>query len=113
MIGISPADFPVFPEMKKASFFSLSARDLASAIDQTLYCVSTDETRYHLNGVFCEKKGKSLRFVATDGHRLSYSEISGAENIELSEGIIIPRKGLYEIQRLISTEEEEEYFYSY
>ena len=106
MVGISPSDFPVFPEMKKPSFFSLDSSDLASAIDQTLYCVSTDETRYHLNGVFCEKKGKHLRFVATDGHRLSYSEIGGAEDLGLSEGIIIPRKGLHEIQRLISTEEE-------
>ncbi len=107
MVGISPSDFPVFPEMKKPSFFSLKTTELSSAIDQTLYCVSTDETRYHLNGVFCEKRGKNLRFVATDGHRLSYAEIGGAEGLDFSEGIIIPRKGLYEIQRLISTEEEE------
>jgi len=106
MVGVPPSDFPVFPEMKNPSFFSLDSSDLASTIDQTLYCVSTDETRYHLTGVFCEKKGKSLRFVATDGHRLSYSEIGGVEKIALSEGVIIPRKGLYEIQRLVSTEEE-------
>ncbi|MDE0151466.1 MAG: DNA polymerase III subunit beta [Bdellovibrionales bacterium] len=106
MVGVSPSDFPVFPEMKNPSFFSLEASSLASAIDQTLYCVSTDETRYHLNGVFFEKKGKYIRFVATDGHRLSYSEIDGSEKLELSEGIIVPRKGLHEIQRLISTEED-------
>ena len=108
MVGISPSDFPVFPEVKKPSFFSLNTQDLASAIDQTLYCVSSDEARYHLNGVLCEKKGKHLRFVATDGHRLSYFEIGGADadEVDLSEGIIIPRKGLYEIQRLISAEEE-------
>lgn len=106
MVGLPPSDFPVFPEMKNPSFFSLDSSDLAGAIDRTLYCVSTDETRYHLNGVFCEKKGKHLRFVATDGHRLSYSEIDGAEGFGISEGIIIPRKGLNEIQRLVSTEEQ-------
>ena len=106
MVGISPSDFPVFPEMKNPSFFSLKTNELSSVIDQTLYCVSNDETRYHLNGVFCEKKGKNLRFVATDGHRLSYAEIGGADALDFSDGIIIPKKGLSEIQRLISTEEE-------
>lgn len=106
ILGISPADFPVFPEIKKPDFLSLNSSDLALAIDQTLYCVSVDETRYHLNGVFCEKKGKHLRFVSTDGHRLSYFEIGGGEGFELPDGIIIPRKGLHEIQRLLSTEEE-------
>ena len=107
ILGISPSDFPVFPEIKEPSFLSLKSSALALAIDQTLYCVSTDEARYHLNGVFCEKKGKNLRFVSTDGHRLSYLEIEGGSDFELSEGIIIPRKGLYEIQRLISIEEKE------
>lgn len=105
ILGISPADFPVFPEIKKTSFLSLDPSDLALAVDQTLYCVSTDETRYHLNGVFCEKKEKHLRFVSTDGHRLSYLEIEGGGDFKLPEGIIIPRKGLYEIQRLIAVEE--------
>ena len=107
ILGISPTDFPVFPEIKEPSFLSLNSSELALAIDQTLYCVSIDETRYHLNGVFCEKKGKHLRFVSTDGHRLSYIEIEGGGDLKLPEGIIIPRKGLYEIQRLIATEEEE------
>ena len=107
MVGVSPEDFPVFPEVKKASFFELKAEDVFSAIDQTLYCVSMDETRYHLNGVFLEKKEKALRFVSTDGHRLSFTEIDNKKSFDFSEGIIIPRKGLNEIQKLISTEERE------
>ncbi len=106
MVGVSPSDFPIFPEMKNPSFFSLKSKEFSFVIDKTLYCVSNDETRYHLNGVFCEKKGKNLRFVATDGHRLSYAEIGDADALELPDGFIIPRKGLAEIQRLISTEEE-------
>lgn len=108
MVGISPSDFPVFPEIKKPSFFSFKTKDISTAIDKTLYCVSTDETRYHLNGVFCEKRDSYVRFVSTDGHRLSYVEIGGMEEFDLPEGIIIPRKGLSEIQRLISTEDEDE-----
>jgi len=107
MVGLPPSDFPVFPELKDPSFFSLDSSDMAVAIDRTLYCVSTtDDTRHHLNGVFCEKRGKHLRFVATDRHRLSYFEIEGAVDFGVSEGIIIPRKGLHEIQRLISTGEQ-------
>ena len=107
IVGVSPDDFPVFPEIKKPNFFDLDPTLFSSIIEQTLYCVSLDETRYHLSGVFCEKKEEKLFFVATDGHRLSLSELSGAKNIDLpKDGIIIPKKGLSEIQKLISSGEE-------
>ena len=107
IIGVSPDSFPLFPEPKDLKFFNFDSKTLSSIIDQTLYCVSTDETRYHLTGVFCEKKENSLRFVATDGYRLSFSELSNMEGFPLFEGgVIIPRKGLGEIQKLISGGEE-------
>ncbi len=107
IVGVSPEDFPVFPEMKNPKFFDFDSSALSSIIEQTLYCVSMDETRYHLTGVFCEKKSDSLHFVATDGYRLSFSELSNMKHFSLpEEGVIIPKKGLSEIQKLISGEEE-------
>ena len=103
MVGVNPADFPVFPNLEKPSFFSLKSENLASLIYQTSYCISTDETRYHLNGILCEKKSNALSFVATDGHRLSYAKQKLETPFSIPKGTIIPRKGLIEIQRLLST----------
>ena len=107
IVGVSSEDFPVFPEVKAPNFFDFNSESLSSTIEETLYCVSMDETRYHLMGVFCEKKGDTLHFVATDGYRLSFSELPKMKNFSLPEGgVIIPKKGLSEIQRLISGGEE-------
>ena len=108
LAGVSAQDFPVFPQMEKPQFFSLKTSKLAELIEQTSYCVSMDETRYHLNGVFCEKKNSHLRFVATDGHRLSYADLNQAGSFEIPEGVIIPRKGLQEILKILSLGESEE-----
>ena len=103
MVGVNPVDFPVFPNLEKPSFFSLKSEKLASLIHQTSYCISTDETRYHLNGVLCEKKSNNISFVATDGHRLSYAKQKAESSFSVPQGTIIPRKGLMEIHRLLST----------
>ena len=105
MVGVNPEDYPVFPAVKNPKFVSIPSSDLFSLINQTIYCTSNDETRYHLNGVFFEKRKDMLRFVSTDGHRLSYAEKQTKEDIHLSKGIIIPKRGLNEISRLISLEE--------
>lgn len=105
--GVKAEDFPVFPTLENPHFYSIQKDQLCKLIEQTSYCVSTDETRYHLNGVFCEKEQNSLRFVATDGHRLSYADQDGFSKFKLSEGIIIPRKGLYEIHKLLQSDTNE------
>ena len=110
LAGVSPEDFPVFPQMENPQFFSLKTSTLADLIEQTSYCVSMDETRYHLNGVYCEKKNSQLRFVATDGHRLSYADLNQAGEFSVPEGTIIPRKGLQEILKILSLGESEEVF---
>lgn len=106
MVGVKESDFPVFPTLKSPEFFKIKKHVITRLIEQTSYCVSTDETRYHLNGVFLEQNDQKLRMVATDGHRLSYSE-EQVEGLNLKEGIIIPKKGLYEIQRLLTVEDDE------
>lgn len=105
--GLNPDNFPVFPSLKREKRQSLFVEDVLDVIDKTLYCVSLDESRYHLTGVFLEPISSSLyRFVATDGHRMGFVEIPGKKDEELKEGIIIPRKGLQEVRKMLTQAEE-------
>ena len=107
IVGISPDEYPVFPTFTTQEFVKLDARTLSEMIEKTIYAVSTDETRYHLNGVFLEVRteaeGTTYRMVATDGHRLSMIDrkISEAPSRAGNQGVIIPRKGLHEIRKLL------------
>lgn len=112
IVGISPEEYPVFPTFTTQEFVKIDAGVLAEMIEKTIYSVSTDETRYHLNGVFLEvrneNEGATYRMVATDGHRLSLIDrkVSGAPARAGNQGVIIPRKGLHEIRKLLDTVEE-------
>lgn len=112
IVGISPDEYPVFPTYSTKEFTSFDAKALTEMIEKTIYSVSNDETRYHLNGVFFEKlksgSNFSHRMVATDGHRLSLIDIpANGENSGNSGGVIIPRKGLAEIRKLLDSVEGE------
>jgi DNA polymerase-3 subunit beta len=107
IVGISAEEYPVFPTYSTQDFLKIDAGVLSDMIEKTIYSVSHDETRYHINGVFFEKQagaGKSVyRMVATDGHRLSLVdrtlEVKGAGLP--AQGVIIPRKGLFEIKKIL------------
>jgi DNA polymerase III subunit beta len=106
IVGISPEEYPVFPTHAKQEFMMVDAKVLADMIGKTIYSVSSDDTRYHLNGVYFEKRlaanGSSLLMVATDGHRLSLVNREGSgTTVATPEGVIIPRKGLVEIYKLL------------
>ena len=100
--GLNPEDFPSFPVLKHKKKQTFSARDILEVIDKTLYCVSLDESRYHLTGVFLESVSSKCRFVATDGHRMSFIDIKGDKSEDLEQGIIIPRKGLQELKKMLA-----------
>ncbi|MFT4161297.1 DNA polymerase III subunit beta [Shinella sp.] len=96
-----------FPDLTAGSFshaFSLKATDLKMLIDRTQFAISTEETRYYLNGIYfhtIESDGDlKLRAVATDGHRLARAEVQAPSGSEGMPGIIIPRKTVGEIQKL-------------
>ncbi len=113
IVGIGAEEYPIFPSFKTSDFVKMDSKTLSEMIERTIYSVSNDETRYHLNGVYFEKKnagGKiSFRMVATDGHRLSLvdREIAGKfqETAIPNNGVIIPRKGLTEIKKIIDSVE--------
>lgn len=107
IVGISPEEYPVFPTFTTQEFVKISAKVLSEMIEKTIYSVSTDETRYHLNGVYLEVRsegeGTTYRMVATDGHRLSMIDrkIPEAPTRSGTQGVIVPRKGLHEIRKLL------------
>ena len=97
-----------FPELTAGSFshiFRLDSSALKGLIDKTQFAISTEETRYYLNGIYfhtIETGGKlKLRAVATDGHRLARAEIDAPAGSEGMPGVIIPRKTVNELQKLV------------
>lgn len=97
-----------FPDITAADFshtFRMPAARLKNLIDHTQFAISTEETRYYLNGIFfhtVDDDGKPvLRAVATDGHRLARAQTEAPSGAEGMPGIIIPRKAVGEIQKLI------------
>jgi DNA polymerase-3 subunit beta len=79
--------------------------DLIRLIDKTRFAISTEETRYYLNGLYVhvvsEGGEAKLRAVATDGHRLALAEMPAPEGAAGAPGVIIPRKTINEIRRLL------------
>ncbi|MCF8479456.1 MAG: DNA polymerase III subunit beta [Rhodospirillum sp.] len=97
-----------FPAMSAGAFshtFSLAAAELRGLIDRTRFAISTEETRYYLNGIFLHAADSDglpvLRAVATDGHRLARAEVPLPEGAKDMPGIIIPRKTVAELRKLI------------
>jgi DNA polymerase-3 subunit beta len=97
-----------FPELTAGSFshiFRIESSVLKHLIDKTQFAISTEETRYYLNGIYLhtiESGGTlSLRSVATDGHRLARAETEAPAGSEGMPGIIIPRKTVAELQKLV------------
>jgi DNA polymerase-3 subunit beta len=106
------ADFQTMTPDEGAVSFRLHARDLARLIDKTRFAISTEETRYYLNGVYLHAATSDvgdtvLRTVATDGHRLALAELKAPEGAEKLSGVIIPRKTVAEARRLIDGMNEE------
>lgn len=103
IVGISADEYPIFPTYNSQAFIKIDAQVLKEMIDKTIYSVSSDETRYHLNGVFFELNPQNgFKMVATDGHRMSMvSKNSSEVKVTTSQGVIIPRKGLHEIKKIL------------
>ncbi len=105
VLGMPTNEFPALPSSSDKAVVPLGGSTLLEMIDRTAYAVSTDETRYALNGVYLEpQKDRDnkvvLRMVATDGHRLSYIDREVGSSFKLEEGVIVPRKGLNLLKKL-------------
>jgi DNA polymerase III subunit beta len=101
---ISADEFPVLNAEGFVCEFEIGPKELARLIDKTRFAISTEETRYYLNGIHFHPvtEGEpALRAVATDGHRLALAENALPEGAAAMPAIIIPRKAIAELRRLI------------
>ncbi len=103
IVSLSADEYPALPEFEEKTYFDANVASLSDMIHKTSFAVSTDATRYHLNGVFFEAMENNLmRMTATDGHRLSFVDQEVFLKMpEFKRGIIIPKKGLSELKKLL------------
>ena len=106
LVALPIDDFPSMNAGALAYRFGLPAVTLRSLIDRTRFAISTEETRYYLNGIYLHapegERGKVLRAVATDGHRLARVEVEPLpEGAGAMPGVIIPRKTVAELRKLL------------
>ena len=98
-------DFPVVAGGEFDRAFNIGAAELRGLIDRTQFAISTEETRYYLNGIYLhevERDGVTvMRAVATDGHRLASVEVPLPEGAAGMPGVIVPRKTVTELRKLI------------
>jgi len=113
IIGISAEEYPSLPGVGLKVKSKIEAKQFLEMINRTTYAVSQDETRFNLSGVCFElaqedsgKQPRSLRMVATDGHRLAMVT-RPVKGLELQKGALVPRKGLVEVKKLLDGEESE------
>jgi DNA polymerase-3 subunit beta len=105
------SDFPDLAAGDMTHKFTLAGEDLKRLIDKTQFAISTEETRYYLNGIYLHVSGSgktaALRAVATDGHRLAQTDLAVPAGAAGMPGIIVPRKTVTEVQRLIEDSKAE------
>jgi len=103
-------DFPVMAEGDLPYEFTVSAAELKRLLLKTRFAISTEETRYYLNGIYLHAVSdgdQALRAVATDGHRLARVDSALPEGAEGMPGVIVPRKAIAEVLKLLEEEEAE------
>jgi DNA polymerase III subunit beta len=105
------ADFPVMPTDALSTRFHIHPTELKRLLEKTRFAISTEETRYYLNGIFLHTVVKDgvamLRAVATDGHRLALADCPAPEGAQGMPGVIIPRKTIQELNRLLDDATED------
>ncbi|WP_424966289.1 DNA polymerase III subunit beta [Dinoroseobacter sp. S375] len=102
-------DFPVMTTAEYTSNFSAPAKVLRRLFEKSKFAISTEETRYYLNGVYMHvadgEDGRCLRCVATDGHRLARIDTDLPDAAETMPGVIVPRKTVGELRKLLEDDD--------
>ncbi|MDE2516061.1 MAG: DNA polymerase III subunit beta [Rhodospirillales bacterium] len=105
LVVLPTEDFPAMTAGSLPHRFDIPAAQLRGLIDRTRFAISTEETRYYLNGIYLHvaegEDGKVLRGVATDGHRLARVELPLPEGAGGMPGVIVPRKTVAELRKLL------------
>jgi len=106
ILGLPEEEFPPLPKFEGAKVVTIRQKDLRDGLRKTSYAISTDETRYVLNGVLFSFKDNKLTLVATDGRRLAMVEIELEFPRSHEVDLIVPTKAVTELQRLLTDDGE-------
>ena len=107
LVGLAPEDFPPVTPGTTVRWITVDGKLLRSMLDQTMFAISHDESRYALNGVLVVFNDREIRLVATDGHRLALAVRAVAE-VEGGVSGIVPRKAVQEVARIVGSGEDVE-----
>lgn len=100
------AEFPLIEDASMDRQFDMSQADLSRLLDRTHFSMAQQDVRYYLNGLLLESGEGKLRAVATDGHRLALSDTPLAGESGARNQVIVPRKGVVELQRLLDGDDD-------
>jgi DNA polymerase-3 subunit beta len=104
ILGLPEEEFPPLPKFDDSKVVTIRQKDIRDGLRKTSYAISTDETRYVLNGVLFSFKDNKLTLVATDGRRLAMLDIDLEFPRSHEADIIVPTKAVTELQRLLTDE---------
>ena len=102
--SLPASEFPLVEEINAQQTLTMPQGEFRRLIDKTHFAMAQQDVRYYLNGLLLETDGKALRAVATDGHRLALCETELSGKARTSQQVIVPRKGVLELQRILGTE---------
>jgi DNA polymerase-3 subunit beta len=100
------SEFPVIEDVEVGDSVSVDQHALKDLIERTAFAMAHQDVRYYLNGLLVELDSNRVRTVATDGHRLAVCDLETAVEVKEARQIIVPRKGIMELQRLLDGGEE-------
>src|SRR6185295_15214610 len=100
------AEFPTVEEIHAEQTLQVPQKDFKRLLDKTHFSMAQQDVRYYLNGLLLETSAKVLRAVATDGHRLALCEVDLPEGGKPGQQVIVPRKGVVELQRILGNEDQ-------
>ncbi|HVC01237.1 MAG TPA: DNA polymerase III subunit beta [Steroidobacteraceae bacterium] len=98
------SEFPVIEDINAEQSVAIERSALSRLLEKTHFSMAQQDVRYYLNGMLLEIDGNVLRGVATDGHRLALSEAALAHKAKAPQQVIVPRKGVLELQRILGSE---------
>ncbi len=101
-------EFPIIDDIHAQQSVQLARKELLRLLQKTHFSMAQQDVRFYLNGMLLEIDGQLLRAVATDGHRLAVSEASLNMKANTSQQVIVPRKGVLELQRILTEEGDAE-----
>jgi len=105
LVGLAPEDFPQVAPGRDVTWITVDGKMLREMLEQTMFAISHDESRYALNGVLLVLNEREMRLVATDGHRLALA-VRVAPELPSGMSGIVPRKAVQEIARIVGSGED-------